>query len=167
MKTIGSHPGAILFRLSIMVILIAIFVVVFFHYVGRVQAEAERAAILRTKGLIDSSLAVVFATYATQSRINDLNDLHAANPFEFLADYQMLPGTYKGAIDHSLKDSLEPGWYFLDHLGQVAYKPRYLDEDYRFEVKLKYVDKNESGLFESEADSFQGVYFEPVVRDER
>jgi hypothetical protein len=39
MKTLGSHPGAINFRLSAMVILILLFIYVFLHYTD----EAEQA----------------------------------------------------------------------------------------------------------------------------
>jgi len=163
MKTIGSHPGAILFRLGIMVILIAILVAVFFTYVADVQKNAERAAITRTKGLINSSLAVVFATYAVQSRMSELNDIDDANPFEFLREYQMLPATYAGEIEHALNDQLKPGWYYLKSRRQVTYKPRYLDEVFRFELKLSYQDKNDSGRFEPEIDTFQGIYFQRVA----
>ena len=43
MKTIGSHPGAILFRLSIMIILIAILMIVFFSYLDDTERELERS----------------------------------------------------------------------------------------------------------------------------
>jgi len=163
MKTIGSHPGAILFRLGIMVILIAILAVVFFSYVADVQKNTERAAITRTRGLINSSLAVVFATYAVKSKLDELNELHGANPFAFMSEYQLLPASYGGEIDHGLNDQLKPGWYYLKRRRQVTYKPRYLDEVFRFELKLSYQDKNDSGRFEPEIDSFQGIYFQRVA----
>ena len=47
MKTLGSHPGAILFRLSVMVIIIAILMVVFFRHVDDAQVELERQLALR------------------------------------------------------------------------------------------------------------------------
>ena len=162
MKTIGSHPGAILFRLGIMVILITILVAVFFTYVADVQKNTERAAITRTRGLINSSLAVVFATYAVQSRMSELNDIDDANPFEFLREYQMLPATYAGEIEHALNDRLKAGWYYQGHLSRVAYKPRYLDENFYFELVLDYDDINQSGRFEMDADAFKGLYFAEI-----
>ncbi len=162
MKTIGSHPGAILFRLSLMVILIAILIVVFFSYVAKVEENLEHAAILRTRGLIDSSLVAVFATYAAKARLDELNDLDGANPFEYLREYQVLPPTYMGEIDHGLNDDLAPGWYYQTHLREVAYKPRYLDESFRFALVLAYDDVNQSGRFETGSDGFQGLHFSEI-----
>jgi len=162
MKTIGSHPGAILFRMSVMVILIAIIIVVFLNYIDRVRENAERAAIIRTKGLIESTLAVVFATYAVEARLDELNELDGANPFDFLREYLALPGTYVGEVESGLGDQHGPGWYYLKRHRQVAYRARYLGDDFRFELKLSYVDANESGRFEPEIDRYQNINFIPV-----
>ena len=159
MKTIGSHPGAILFRLSVMVILIAVVIFVFFSYVAKVRENAERAAIIRTKGLIDSSLAVVFSTYAAQARLDELNDLNGANPFEFLRQYQLLPQTYVGEIDTGPDDRAKSGWYYQRRLHQVIYKPRYLEQNFRYELLLEYDDLDQSGRFEPGPDHFKGLYF--------
>ena len=102
MNTIGSHPRAVLFRLSIMIILIAIMMVIFFSYVDDTERELERTSVLQTKKIIDSALAVVFATYAVRNRLHELNDLDGGNPFVFLKEYQMLPPAYVGEIDHDL-----------------------------------------------------------------
>ena len=166
MNTIGSHPGAILFRMSIMVTLIAILVVVFFVYVGNVQQNTERAAIIRTKGLIDSSLAIVFATYAVESRLDELSDLEGANPFEFLREYIALPDTYQGEVETGLGSQFAPGWYYLTKPRQVAYKSRYLDHDLRFRLVVNYEDRNGSGRYEADADKFGGIYFTPITGTE-
>ena len=162
MKTIGSHPGAILFRLSLMGILIGILIVVFFSYVAKLEENLEQAAILRTKGLINSSLVAVFATYAAKARLDELNDLNGANPFEYLREYQVLPPTYRGEIDHGLNDELAPGWYYLTQLRQVTYKPRYLDGPFRFALVLAYDDVNQSGRYETGLDAFQGLHFSEI-----
>ena len=159
MKTIGSHPGAILFRMSIMVILIAILVVVFFSYVDKVRENTERASISRTRAIINSALSIVFATYAVQGRLDDLNDLEGANPFVFLREYKLLPATYVGEIDHGLHDQLAPGWYYLKHIRQVGYKPSHLADSFKFELVLRYGDINQSGRFESGIDVFKGLNF--------
>ena len=83
MNTLGSHPGAILFRLTLMVILIAILIMVFMSYLEDTERELERVSISQTKKIIDSSLAVVYSTYAVNHRLDELNDLEGGNPFEF------------------------------------------------------------------------------------
>jgi len=49
----------------------------------------------------------------------------------------------------------------------VTYKPRYLDEVFRFELKLSYQDKNDSGRFEPEIDSFRGLYFVLITQPDK
>jgi hypothetical protein len=88
MNTIGSHPGAIVFRLGIMIILIAIMMAVFFSYLDDTERELERVSVLQTKKIIDSSLVVVFATYAVNNRLGELNDLDGGNPFVFLTRHR-------------------------------------------------------------------------------
>lgn len=163
MNTIGSHPGAILFRLSIMIILIAILVIVFFSYLNDTERALERASILQTKKVIDSSLAVVFASYAVKGRLNELNELNGGNPFVFLEQYKILLPGYKGELDTDLSTNFEPGWYYLSHRGLVAYKPYFLDSESYFSVHLDYEDVDQSGRFERGVDRFKNLYFVRAV----
>ena len=163
MNTIGSHPGAILFRLSIMVVLIAIMVSVFFSYLDDTERELERISVLQTKKIIDSALAVVFATYAVNNRLNQLNELDGGNPFVFLAEYQMLPAAYVGEIDTDPGLDQAPGWYYLKHRGMVVYKSYFTGADSYFTTVLKYQDNNQSGSFEVASDRFQSLQFIKIV----
>jgi hypothetical protein len=159
MKTIGSHPGAILFRLGSMITVIAILVVVFLRYVEETQKEVERASILQMKNIIDSSLAVVFATYAVKGRLDDLNELDGGNPFEFLAEYSLITPAYMGEIYAEVFDKLDPGWYYLTQKKRVLYVSRYTGTDTYFRITLRYQDNNQSGRYESDVDGFQVLQF--------
>ena len=163
MKTIGSHPGANLFRLSIMCILIASMMMVFFSYVDDAEKALERTSVLQTKTIINSALAVVFASYAINSRLHELNDLNGANPFVFLKEYAMLPPAYVGELDHDLSVDQEPGWYYLSHRGIVVYKPLFIESDSYFSIVLNYQDKNQSGSFEPAEDRFQNLRFVKIT----
>lgn len=163
MSTLGSHPGAIVFRLSIMLILIAMLVSVFFSYFEDTERELEHASILQTKKIIDSALAVVFATYAIKGRLNDLNDLNGGNPFVFLKEYAMLPPAYAGELDHDLSFEQAPGWYYLSHRGIVVYKSLFIESDSYFAIVLNYQDNNQSGLFEPAEDRFQNLQFVKIA----
>lgn len=159
MKTIGSHPGAILFRLSLMIILIAILMVVFFRYADSTQKELERQSIMQTKRIIDSSLAVVFASYAAKGRLNELNELDGGNPFTFLQEFKLVPPGYKGELNFNLRHDIDPGWYYLSHRGLVAYKSHFIGSDSYFAIELDYRDLNQSGHFERGIDRFKNLYF--------
>jgi len=163
MNTIGSHPGAILFRLSIMVVLIAIMVVVFFSYLENAQKELERTSILQTKKIIDSSLAVVFATYAVSGRLNELNQLAGGNPFEFLREYQILPAAYVGELERDPDADLESGWYYLSHRGVVVYKSFFINSNIFFSVVLNYEDIDQSGSFDANIDRFKNLQFRKLA----
>ena len=159
MNTLGSHPGAIIFRLSVMIILITIMMAVFFFYLEATEKKLEQTSILQTKKIIDSSLAIVFATYAVKGQLDKLNELEGGNPFVFLQEYGMLPTGYQGELDNDLSADQTPGWYFLTHRGQVAYKSRFIESDSYFAVVLNFEDRNQSGLFEPESDNFRNLQF--------
>ncbi len=159
MKTIGSHPGAILFRFTVMVIVILILIRVFLTYAEETQRVYEQNSILQTKRIVDSTLAVVFSTYAVNRRLDDLAKLEGANPFRYLEQYQMLPSSYQGEIENDLEASHAPGWYYLRHRDLVVYKARYTDEHRYFAVVLNYDDRNESGRFEVASDRFRNLQF--------
>jgi hypothetical protein len=163
MKTLGSHPGAILFRMCVMVIVIAILIVVFFTYINKVQKDIELTSIARTRDIINSSLVVAFATYAVQSRMDELNELDGANPFDFLRQYQILPPGYIGETELDSIDPLAPGWYYQKHRKQVVYSSRYLEGSYVYRIVLDYDDSNQSGRFEAEFDGFKGLYFMEIT----
>ena len=159
MNTIGSHPGAILFRLSIMIILITIMIVVFFSYLDDTERELERASILQTKAVIESSLALVFATYAVKQKLDQLNQVDGGNPFVLLTEFEIQLPAYRGEIEQELSTNLVPGWYYLKHRGLVAYKSRFIDMDSYYRVKLRYRDANLSGRFEPGVDQFESLRF--------
>jgi hypothetical protein len=159
MNTIGSHPGAIVFRLGIMIILIAIMMAVFFSYLDDTERELERVSVLQTKKIIDSSLVVVFATYAVNNRLGELNDLDGGNPFVFLQEFELLPPAYVGEVESDLSADQAPGWYYLAHRGKVVYKSYFTDSDSYFAVVLDYQDNDESGSFEPGTDKFRNLRF--------
>ncbi|MBT8434592.1 MAG: hypothetical protein KJN95_08025 [Gammaproteobacteria bacterium] len=163
MNTLGSHPGASLFRLGVMIILIAIMMVIFFSYVDDTERELERTSVLQTKKVIDSALAVVFATYAVRNRLHELNDLDGGNPFVFLKEYQMLPPAYVGESDRDLSADEIPGWYYLKHRRQVVYHSKYTELDSYFTIVLNYQDKDKSGSFEPANDKFESLKFVAVA----
>jgi hypothetical protein len=163
MNTIGSHPGAILFRLSIMIVLIAIMIVIFFSYVDDAEKELERASMLQTRKIINGALTVVFATYATRNRLHQLNDLDGSNPFVFLKEYQMLPANYVGETEHDLSAEEAPGWYYLRHRRLVVYHSKFNELDSYFTIVLNYQDTDKSGSFEPATDKFESLQFVEVA----
>ncbi|MDH3759899.1 MAG: hypothetical protein OEU50_02890 [Gammaproteobacteria bacterium] len=157
MKTLGSHPGAINFRLSAMVVLILLFIYVFLHYTDKAEQAIELQSVEQTRRVIDSALFIVFATYATQGRLDDLAALEGANPFEFLKEYLAHTIPYRGEIDRFETAGEESGWYYLAGRGDLIYVPFHLPEPQVFRVRLNYGDGNGNGRFDSATDQFRSL----------
>lgn len=156
MKTIGSHPGAIAFRLSVMVILIMAFLAVFLRYADEAARTIELQSIRQTQRLIDSALVVAFATHATEGRLGELATLDGADPFVALADYFEHNINYRGRLAAD-PATIEPGWYYRESSGDLVYMPLHLGEPVYFRLTLSYDDVDGDGRFDFSADRFRAL----------
>jgi hypothetical protein len=162
MKQISTPPGALKFRLVAIVILVIIFMLAFLNYTNGISIALEKTSIQQTKNIINSTLAVVFATYTVKGELERLNEVNGGNPFEYLERYSQVPATYQGEIsDDSLQENV-PGWYYDRANGLAIYKPFYDDNLYRFTIVLEYLDTNNSGDFEADFDEFRHLSFKQL-----
>ena len=162
MKQISVPPGALKFRLVMTVILVIILILVFFNYTSRISVTLEKTSIRQTKNIINSTLMVVFASYAVKGELDRLNELNGANPFKHLENYSLLPATYRGDIGVDKLAVSVPGWYYDRANGLAIYKPLYDDKDYYFSIELDYRDVDGSGRFEPEIDEYQRLRFKQL-----
>ena len=160
MSTLGSHPGAILFRLIMMIFLILIFMYVFLIYVEKAEKAIEIQSIEQTKRIIDGALVIAFATHATSGKLDELDQLDGGNPFELLKEYLMLPASYHGETEVSDPKTLPSGWHYDLNSGDILFVPFYLSEIQVFRIKLGYVDTNKNGSFEAADDEFRRLSLE-------
>ena len=156
MKTIGSHPGAIAFRLSAMVVLIMAFLAVFLRYAGEAERAIELQSIRQTQRLVDSALVVAFATHATEGRLAELAALDGADPFVALADYFQHNINYRGKLAGD-PATLAPGWYYRESSGDLVYLPVHLGEPVYFRLTLLYDDADANGRFDFSIDRFRAL----------
>ncbi len=164
MKQISVPPGALKFRLVLIVILVTIFMLVFFNYTNQISVTLEKTSIRQTKNIINSTLMVVFASYAVTGELERLNELNGSNPFEYLEKYSLLPATYRGDIGVDKSKNSTPGWYYDRVNGLAIYKPLYDDKDYYFRIELDYRDVDGSGRFEPEFDEYRRLSFRQLPR---
>jgi len=159
MKQISTPPGALKFRLIAIVILILIFMLAFLNYTNGISASFEKTSVQQTKNIINSTLAVVFATYTVKGELDRLNEVNGGNPFEYLERYSQIPITYRGEIgDVSLEDSV-PGWYYDRTKRLALYKPLRDDKIYYFAIELEYKDVDGSGRCDPGIDEYQRLSF--------
>ncbi len=164
MKQISVPPGALKFRLVMTIILVIILILVFFNYTSRISVAIEETSIQQTKNIINSTLTVVFASYAVKGELERLNELNGGNPFEYLEYYSLLPPTYRGDVGVDQSGGSTPGWYFDGVNGLAIYKPLYDDKDYYFRIELDYRDVDGSGRFEPEFDEYRRLSFRQLPR---
>jgi len=167
MNTIGSHPGAILFRLTVMVILITIVVVVFFSYIDDAKRALEARSVQHTQSVIESALVVVFSTYAVKGELDRLNQIDGCNPFVILREFQIQVAAYERELDNNPDVQTEPGWYYLSHRGLVLFRSYLGLADRYFRVELGYRDNNASGAFEAASDNFDYLKFVEIAVDDQ
>ncbi len=144
------------------VILVIIFMLVFFNYTNRISVTLEKTSIRQTKNIINSTLMVVFASYAVKDELESLNELIGSNPFRYLETYSQLPATYRGDVGVDKSGDKTWGWYYDGANGLAIYKPLYDDKDYYFRIELDYRDVDESGRFEPEIDEYQRLSFRRI-----
>lgn len=165
MKSIGFPPGSNNFRLLMIVILVAALWVLFFNYTDKISRETEKAAIQQMKNNINSTLVIVFATYAVKDELDRLNELNGSNPFIIMSEYNRMPETYKGRllVNQNLED-LAPGWYYDKLNRRTIYKAYYDEGSYFFSIVLNYRDANGSGQFESGVDEYRHLIFKQLLQ---
>ncbi len=155
MRNISFPPGSNNFRLLMIVVIVGALWLFFFDYTSQISIKTERVSVQQTKNIINSSMAVVFATYAVNNQLDRLNELDGGNPFIYLAEYNLLPGTYRGEIEGGDLADIKPGWYYDKSQGNIFYKPYYDEAILYFALVLDYRDVDGSGKYESGVDEYR------------
>jgi len=144
MKTIGSHPGAGVFRFTLVVVLVLVLMIAFFYYTAAVQRRVEEVARDQMLANMKQALSMMLYDYAIKGQLKDLQQFDQENPFVPLAIYRELPSNYHGTIngETGLK---EYGWYF-DLVNRVAIY-RFSDgelpvQEYRMVFEFEDLDGN-------------------------
>ena len=111
MKSIGSHPGAGVFRFTVVVVLVLILMLAFFYYTATIKQRVEEIARDQVIVNMKQALSMMLYDYAIKGQLKDLQLFDQENPFVPLAIYSELPKNYHGTI-HSKSEIKQSGWYF-------------------------------------------------------
>lgn len=110
-RSIGSHPGAGIFRSTLIIIIIIICILLFFAATDHLSEKAERVAAERVVTDMRQALSMMLYDYAIKGQLADLQKFDRENPFVPLAIYRSLPRIYHGVVS-DLNIISVPGWYF-------------------------------------------------------
>ena len=145
MKTISSHPGAGLFRSTIVLVLILILILTFFLATQKLTRQAEEIAKDQVLVEIKQALSMMLYDYAIKGRLAELSKFEDGNPFSPLQTYRQLPQNYHGTV-RSEKEIKVNGWYFDSTNRTVIYK--YSDNEtpnLNFGLEFRFDDLNGDG----------------------
>lgn len=149
MKTLASHPGASVFRSTIVIILILICIVFFFTFTDKLGQQAEEVAKDQVIAEMKQALAMMLYDYAIKGQLADLSQFDRENPFVPLAIYRELPKNYRGTISGSSEIG-EFGWYFDINLRETIYVfSSGNNPSQRFVMKFKFEDQDGNGIYNS------------------
>ena len=155
-KTIGSQPGAKVFRSNSVVILVSVCVVMFLVFVDGLEKDVEVAAVKKTISEINASLAITLYQYVIKGQLDDLPKFDKQNPFIFLSINGTLPDNYRGTVRGEAAELINRSWYFNLDTNEVMYYS--LDNPRVFELRFTYTDKNNDGVYEYRADGLGGLF---------
>ena len=133
---------------------------IFLNYAEETQRVYEQNSIQQTRRIVDSTLAVVLASYAVKREMAALADIDGSDPFRLIREFDLVvPPSYQGAVEQRSLAALEPGWFYLAPLGLTCYKARFATGDRCFRLTLEYDDVDGSGRFDSGVDAYRNLRF--------
>ncbi len=147
MKTLSSHPGAGVFRSTMVIILILVCITSFFIFTDKLSLQAEEVAKDQVLVEIKQALAMMLYDYAIKGQLLALEKFDRENPFVPLAIYRELPKNYKGAVK-SESELVGLGWYFDLNAKMAIYK--FSDNQTplsKYVMKFEYDDLDNDGVF--------------------
>ena len=147
MKTVGSHPGAGIFRFTVVVILVLILMFSFLYYTAAINQRTEEVARDQMIASMKQALSMMLYDYAIKGQLKDLQIFDRENPFVPLAIYRELPANYHGTISNQ-RDILEYGWYF-DLVNKLAVY-RFSDDELpvqKYKMVFDFEDLDGNGIY--------------------
>ena len=149
MKTLSSHPGAAIFRSTIVIILILICIVTFLIFTEKLSQRSEVIAKDQVVVAIKQALAMMLYDYAIKGQLQELDKFDKENPFVPLAIYRGLPENYRGTISDSSEIG-DFGWYFDINLREAIYVfSNDRSPSQRYIMNFKFEDQNGDGIYGS------------------
>lgn len=149
MKTLASHPGAGVFRSTLVIIIILLCIISFFTFTARLGQRVEEIAKEQVIIEVKQALAMMLYDFAIKGRLSELSKFNEDNPFVPLAIYRDLPKNYFGTIG-SETEIKHSGWYFdIAHRTAVYRYSGHRIEDNRYKMTLEFEDLNEDGVYDT------------------
>ena len=156
-----SQPGAKRFLNYLVLILILIFIAVFLYSTDQISQQAEQVHIEKTINEMNAAMALTLYEFVVNNQVQELERFDRGNPFVFLATQKMLPANYRGEVNSLAYATGKGAWYYLRDSNTVIYTMRDGGEERRFQLLLKYNDRNANGSFDGKVDTIRSFQVEP------
>ena len=164
-----GQAGLSIFEVTLVVILVGILMVIAMEKILRLDVDAERVAMQRMIGQLQSALVIEFADRVVHEGLAATRDMEGINPMSVLAG---VPAKYVGEFDEPIPPGVAGGeWYFDTGNRTLVYMVRNVEyfEGHlhnparaRFQVRLAFEDRNGNGRYDPGLEGIGGVIIEPV-----
>lgn len=169
-RTSANQSGFTLFELIIVIVLVGLLFLIASWRLLPLRGDAEAAHVATTIGTLRSALGLEVTERIVEDSLASAATLDGANPMALLASQ---PGNYIGEVASATAAKISPGdWYFERNSGQLRYRvrfPRYLADppvekpvELAWEIRLRYVDRDDNGEYDSNTDSLRGIALEAL-----
>ncbi len=166
----GDQSGFTLFELIIVIVLVGLLFLIASWRLLPLRGDAEAAHVATTVGALRSALGLEVTERIVEDSLDSAAELDRTNPMPLLAE---VPGRYIGEVESAQEADIPPGsWYFERTSGQLRYRvrfPQYLAGPKRegpvelsWQVRLRYLDRDDDGRYEPNADSLRGIALEAM-----
>ena len=158
------QQGASILQSVTVVALIGVLVTVFIEHVLEWGLTVEKVAIATMTSDIRHVLSKEIAVRAALGKMKTLHELDGANPMRLQAGFRPTPPSYGGEIETIDLAELSPGFWYYEKTQKIfLYRVRHVTRFHndnntpliRYQIQLKYQDKNKNKQFDSESESIK------------
>ena len=145
---------------------------ILFSRLHSLQRKAEQVGVQQVVGNLRSALSLRIAEKVAQNQYDRLGELAHENPFDWLQEYNTLPGNYEGKQKVVNVEQLSPGsWAYESSSRDLIYRVQANNDlhyefngppQLRFRVFFQFSAKNINGIADSNRNYVSSAKLLPV-----
>ncbi|WP_127474655.1 hypothetical protein [Sulfurivermis fontis] len=161
-----DRPPRGLGQLVLVTLLILIFIVIATRRIWELRIVAEQTHVIHTVGALQSAIGIEVMKRVLRGGIAAVADMDLADPMDYL-DPDRRPRNYQRLGGPLPPEQMVPRrWYYEPQQGILIYRVdhgEYLETELpgppriRFQLQLRYEDRNGNGRYDADSDALGGV----------
>lgn len=153
-------------QLVVVTLLILIFIVIATHRIWELRIVAEQTHVIHTVGALQSAVGIQVMERVLRDGLNSVAGMEHADPMDYL-DPDRRPPNHQRLDGPLPPEQMVPRqWYYEPQQGILVYRVAhgdYLETELpgppriRFQLQLRYEDRNGNGRYDPDGESLGGV----------